>query len=83
MIVPDRLSQVETRGETILSYIHRVLKSDVIQDGLYISQVMKWGIHRHSVFLTWQVIFLGLLGTFQIIKDVGRTFRLSPYAHPY
>jgi hypothetical protein len=42
MIVPDRLSQVETRGEWAVCYIHRVLEPDGIQDGLFILRVMKW-----------------------------------------
>jgi hypothetical protein len=80
MIVPDQLSQVETRGEWVVCYIRRVLEPDGIQDGLFILRVMKWGIHRHSVSLTlWQAMFLGLPGRFEIIKDVGR---LSLYAHP-
>jgi hypothetical protein len=73
MVVPARLSQVETRGEWIpVPYIHRVLESDVIHDSSYILQVMQWGIHCHLVFLVfWQATFLGRLGTFKIIKDVG------------
>jgi hypothetical protein len=56
MVVPARLSQVETRGESIVPHIHRVLESDVIQDGLYFLQVMKWGVLQYCVIRPLYVI---------------------------
>jgi hypothetical protein len=55
MVLPARFSQVGTRGESIISYIHRVSEPDVIQDSLDILQVVKWAVLSVSMYCLIQL----------------------------